>query len=166
MYTVAVFATIFIARPITVFLRERNLIYPAIFALFSTAMAASAYFASRQGGDVRGRLGHIALLYALLGIFAFISLESVEETMHFVEYSILSILIYRALSSTYQGHKLYAMAIAITFALGWLDEVIQYFAPGRVYDIRDIFFNVLGGGAGLGFVFAFSHDGKSDGAAA
>ncbi len=164
IYTMAIYATIFIARPITVFLREHSLIYPAILAVFSAVTAASVYCASRHGGDVSGRLVRITLMFALLGVFAFTSLESIEETMHFVEYSILSILIYRALSSAYQSHKLYTMAIAITFVLGWLDEVIQYFVPSRVYDIRDVFLNVLGGCVGLGFVLMFSRDGKNSGA--
>jgi len=35
-------------------------------------------------------------------------------------------------------------------AFVWLDEGIQWLLPGRVYDLRDVGFNALAAGAGLG----------------
>ena len=34
-------------------------------------------------------------------------------------------------------------------AVGWLDELLQRFVPGRYFDWADIWWNMLGGGAGL-----------------
>jgi VanZ family protein len=38
----------------------------------------------------------------------------------------------------------YAAAAALAAAIGYVDELIQWILPGRVYDLRDVAMNALG----------------------
>jgi len=41
----------------------------------------------------------------------------------------------------------------VTLALGWIDEIIQIYLPGRGYDLRDVILNGAGGVFGIYFVY-------------
>ena len=48
-----------------------------------------------------------------------------EEAMHFVQYGVLSILIYRALSHRITDYGIYFVALLLTITVGILDEALQ-----------------------------------------
>jgi VanZ family protein len=76
-----------------------------------------------------------------------------EERTHLVEYGVVALLIYEALKERASQGR-YAPALLATLSssfLGVLDECIQAFLPNRLFDPRDIFFNVL---AGVVVIFA------------
>ncbi|MFH1504246.1 MAG: VanZ family protein [Candidatus Omnitrophota bacterium] len=70
------------------------------------------------------------------------------EKAHILEYGVLGWLAAKDLIS---GRKLKGVIFASIFIVfvGTLDEVFQYFLPYRVYEIRDIGLNVLGGAWGI-----------------
>lgn len=68
-----------------------------------------------------------------------------EEQVHFIEYGILSGLIYIALSHNVHNISIYFLCTFIVFAFGAIDEVIQWILPNRVFDIRDIIMNGIAG---------------------
>jgi hypothetical protein len=65
-----------------------------------------------------------------------------EEAMHFVQYGVLSVLLYRALRTRFADAGLYAIAFLLGALLGVVDEVIQWIIPRRFFDFRDILINV------------------------
>ncbi len=69
------------------------------------------------------------------------------ERSHLFEYSVLAIFIHEALiERAIQGKKIPKpglVAFLTAFAIGMLDEFIQLFLPGRVFDLIDILFNGL-----------------------
>ena len=90
-------------------------------------------------------LGGVALAYWL----AFIRIENPAERTHLLEYGIVAVLVYQALTErSRNGGRVPApaiLAIIVTALLGWVDEGIQAVLPNRVYDIRDVGFNTLAG---------------------
>ncbi len=68
------------------------------------------------------------------------------ESVHFVEYGILSLLVFRALRESYNERQILFTSFLITFSLGILDEFIQWLIPNRVGSMRDIVFNGVSGG--------------------
>jgi VanZ family protein len=71
-----------------------------------------------------------------------------EEAIHVAEYGVIGILVYRALSHRTRDFSIYVMATLIVGMIGVLDEYIQWVAPSRVFDLRDIRTNILAGALG------------------
>ena len=90
-------------------------------------------------------------------IFSYLSLLWIikvpEERIHFLEYAILGVLIEGALRIEKKIFLTYVLTILLTSFLGWIDEVIQHYLPGRYFDWRDVLFNALGGILGIVLVF-------------
>jgi VanZ family protein len=96
----------------------------------------------------RGEIG-LALGVTAAYLMAWIRVESWEERTHLFEYGLVAILIHQALTERlHHGRRVpspAALAVGVTALLGWLDEGIQAILPNRVYDLRDVGFNVLAG---------------------
>jgi len=103
------------------------------------------------------------------------------ELTHFPEYAILSILVIQAMkrrkstptekvtggaegmvTARATGESLhsylYCKALAITVALGAIDELYQGLLPTRYFNVYDILLNGLGGVLGLTFVWGISRE--------
>ncbi len=72
--------------------------------------------------------------------------DVLEEQVHFIEYGILSTLIYVALSHNIHNISIYFLCAFFVFVFGAGDDVIQWILPNRIFDIRDI---VITGIAGI-----------------
>lgn len=71
------------------------------------------------------------------------------ERLHFIEYGLLGLLIFRALRHKIRNKSIYLWSGIAVFCLGFLDEGIQYLLPNRVYQTRDVMVNGLAGVLGL-----------------
>ena len=76
-----------------------------------------------------------------------LSLDVWVERIHFIEYAVLGILISRAVNVINLQGIIYT-GFLVTL-IGAVDEIIQWFLPNRVGDIRDVFMNSVGGLSGL-----------------
>ena len=83
---------------------------------------------------------------AVLMIWIWRLMGQPEETVHFLEYGVLGVLLFRALSTHIHDGSVFAAGALIGILVGIFDEVIQWFVPGRYWDYRDI---VLNGGASI-----------------
>ena len=99
------------------------------------------------------------LLYRVVLTLCFVALiiivtEFPEEKMHVIEYGLLGWLIAWAMSTSpiLLHHAL--IGILLGWGIGFGDEIIQYFLPNRVYDIRDVFLNGIS--VTIGFLFFFT----------
>ena len=77
------------------------------------------------------------------------SLKLSIERIHFIEYGLLSLLVFRALRHNIGDKSIYLWSGITVFCLGFLDEGIQYLLPSRVYDTRDVIANGVAGVLGL-----------------
>jgi hypothetical protein len=69
-----------------------------------------------------------------------------EEAVHFLEYGVLGVLLFRALRTGIQDSSVFVAGALIGILVGIFDEIIQWLVPGRFWDFRDI---VLNGGASI-----------------
>ena len=67
-----------------------------------------------------------------------------EEAMHFIQYGVLSFLLYRAFRTRFDDCGLFLAAGLAGAFLGVLDECIQWIVPRRFFDFRDMVINVSG----------------------
>ena len=83
----------------------------------------------------------------LLLTYLSLSLDVWVERIHFIEYAVLGLLISRTVDVRTLNRIIYTGCL-ITM-LGAVDEIIQWFLPNRVGDMRDVFMNSVGGLSGL-----------------
>ena len=76
-------------------------------------------------------------------------LELSIERVHFLEYGLLSLFVFRALKHNIRDKSIYLWSGIIVFCLGFLDEGIQYVLPNRVYETKDVIVNGVAGILGL-----------------
>ena len=96
-------------------------------------------------------LKEIIVSILVITIFSFLifSLKLPEERLHYVEYGILGFIIFKTIQIDSTKKLIYG--ILFVFIIGLFDEIIQYFLPNRVGDIRDVFMNLGGGILGIYF---------------
>ncbi|MBN2206648.1 MAG: VanZ family protein [Candidatus Aminicenantes bacterium] len=78
---------------------------------------------------------YLYLTYALRG--------NPEESVHFIEYGVLGVALYFALSFSTRDGTIYPAAWLIGCLVGFFDEFLQWLTPLRYFDVRDVGINVL-----------------------
>ena len=158
----AVSAAVVLSSP---FIRDiRDLIraaFPGKYALIvgaavSLAIGLAILAALVKIRDRRGlRYGAIALALVMGTAYAAWNAQGIAEVdaverVHFVEYGIIALLFYRAWRP--RGDlSMFVLPLVAGIAVGTLEEWLQWFIPGRVGDIRDVFLNCVALACGLLF---------------
>ena len=100
----------------------------------------------------------VALGVATAYFMVFVRMGIAEERTHLIEYGIVALLIHAALNErAMQSPHVPApavLAVAIAGSVGVIDELIQALLPNRVFDLRDILFNVLAAAMAVGAIKA------------
>ncbi len=101
--------------------------------------------AGRHGSHTFSRFGTCVLLLVAV-TFAWLCWRmrgNPEETFHFIQYGVLSWLLFRAFSQGIRGPSVFFAASMAGICVGIVDELIQWIMPTRTFDFRDIGFNAL-----------------------
>ena len=89
----------------------------------------------------------LGILAAYLLVFVRMSIPT--ERSHLIEYGVVALFMYEALKERARhGHRIPfvgLLTILATGLIGVVDECVQLFLPGRMFDYRDMLFNVLAG---------------------
>jgi len=86
---------------------------------------------------------------AVAGLYFFFTYQlraNPEESVHFIEYGILGVSLYVALSFSTRDRTIYLSAFFIGCLVGFVDEFLQWLMPLRYIDIRDVGINALASG--------------------
>jgi hypothetical protein len=89
--------------------------------------------------------------YAIWNAQGIAEVDAVER-VHFVEYGLITLLFYRVWRPSGDA-TLLALPLVAGLAVGTLEEWLQWFIPGRVGDMRDVFLNVVAIVCGLLFSY-------------
>ena len=147
-------AVIFAAIPFVLSLREyfvarwpAELIGIGVILVVVALCAAGLIFLRRR----RRRLPFtdaalLLVVTTVLVIWTWRLMGQPEEAVHFLEYGVLGVLLFRALRMGIQDNSVFAAGALIGILVGIFDEIIQWLVPGRFWDFRDI---VLNGGASI-----------------
>jgi hypothetical protein len=137
--------------------------FPGQYAtIVGTAVAVTIGLALlAAGARIRDRrLLRYALIAAALGLGTAYALWNAQgiaevdavERVHFVEYGLITFLFYRVWRPRDDASMLVLPLIA-GLAVGTLEEWLQWFIPGRVGDMRDVFLNIVAIICGLLFSY-------------
>lgn len=146
-YVTFIYSTLYIMRPILNFLKATlksylNLSVGVMF-LIILSLVLVHIISNREHYSVNQYLW-FSFISCLYGLVLYI-LELPEEQVHFIEYGILSALIYVALTHDINNKSIYFLSAIIVFVFGTIDEVIQWVLPNRCFDIRDLIMNGIAG---------------------
>ncbi|NIO43225.1 MAG: hypothetical protein GTO41_25575, partial [Burkholderiales bacterium] len=125
-----------------IFGRSFFLFFLAAVALVASALAIRAI---RRRAIPRSAYLWLAVIIAALGGYAYKLRGNPEETFHFVEYGLLSLLVYRALIHRIRDHGVYFIATVVVGTIGIIDEWLQWITPSRYWGVRDLWINLLAG---------------------
>lgn len=115
----------------------------AVWSAFALAISAAAW----AGRGLGLRTSGLILLLAAAGIAYAATFEIFEERIHLVKYGLLGLLLCRDFDHR-PAWRGFVLTVFCAFVVACLDETVQYFTPGRVADLRDVAFDVLGAGWG------------------
>ena len=145
VWTLIIFVTIPLARAIQQYVSQewnRGLFTYVVLASTVLGFAAATLYVRRFRPTCRS---NYLWLVAIAGIFLVYTLElgkrSPEEAIHFVQYGVLGILVYRALTHRLQDTCIYFAAAITCGVIGSIDEFIQWLTPRRVWGLSDIWLN-------------------------
>jgi hypothetical protein len=170
---IAAAATVIVSAP---FIRDiRDWIrgqFPGHFVLVvgsavAIAIVAAVVFALVRIRDRRGlRYGAIAAGLVLGASYSLWNAQGVAdvdvvEQFHFVEYGLITLLFYRAWRSLGDASVL-VLPVLAGLVVGTLEEWFQWYIPGRIGDMRDVFLN--GAAIVSGLLFSIGLDPPFDGA--
>ncbi len=145
LWALAIFGSVPLARGIRQLVSER--FGPQLFAYLTlVAVAAAVAAAVRYLARRRPAMASYAWLAVVASVFAGYTIylwRQPEEAVHFVEYGVLGVLAYRALSHRVRDRSIYAAALLLGAFVARLDELLQGVTPGRFWDPSDVWIGVL-----------------------
>ncbi len=147
VFTAVVFATIPVARAlrnaVDASVGREIFIYLTLAATVVVAVIACRIL-QRRGSPPAAYVWLYAVL-AAFAIFAWTLRAIPEEAIHVAEYGVLGLLVYRALLHRVRDWTIYVAASLVVGMIGIVDEFLQWIAPSRYYDLRDIGINFVAG---------------------
>ena len=144
VYTAAIYLTLPLARDISNFFREYNLLKYLVFFIVIAFVAVCCFRIFRYIGF---KVINVIIILSFFLVYLSIinSYDVIVEKIHFVEYGLLAYLVFDALKKMLPRNFLYPVTLIAVTLIGWGDEIIQHFLPDRVYDLRDVWLNALSG---------------------
>ena len=139
-----VYATLGLASRLAQSLNNQGL--SAVVMLFCMGLIGLAVLTQRLQTRPRGIEVGVGLGIAAVYLMVLLRL-TIPERSHLIEYSVVAILIYEALTERAAHGRRVPMpallAVLATSAIGAVDESIQLFLPSRYFDWTDMLFNFL-----------------------
>lgn len=149
LWSLIIYATIPFVRPIQKFVAQNlgreMFTYVVLAAIGLACVAVARHIIRSRLSSIGGYFWLLAVAAVFLGYTVKLSKHNPEEAVHFIQYGILSILVFRALTHRFSDLSIYFIAAMICGIIGTIDELIQWITPKRVWDLRDIWINFLAG---------------------
>lgn len=155
---ITIYATLGFVNTLVGLIPDRNIIdYAFLFGMLLIVISAVIIGVKNTKSNIEIGVGLGVIAVYLL---VFLRMNIPQERTHLIEYGVVAILIYEALKERLinGGNVTHPalIAIVITSITGVLDECIQFFLPNRVFDFRDILFNILAGIMGISAVWTLN----------
>lgn len=148
-WTVLIYSTLYIARPICEYLRKHTPFETLIWGIFGLISLWVVYLIVKH---VRFKSVSSVVLFCATVVgygVALFWLKIPEERIHLIQYGVLVCLVVRALRLDLKPVIAYPTAVVVTSLLGWGDEGIQYLLPNRYFDWKDVLLNAISAVLGL-----------------
>jgi hypothetical protein len=148
-WSLSIFVTIPLARLIQNFISRQwgrsAFTYTVLATIMGALLAAAIRLYRSPSANRRNYLWLLSIAVFFSGYTFKLGQKSPEEAVHFVQYGVLGVLVYRALTHHLRDAGIFAAAALVCGIIGMLDEWLQWMTPGRFWGLRDIWINFLAG---------------------
>jgi len=147
IWSLVIFVTIPLARTIQTFVDAhwgRPLFGHLVIAITVLSGGTAAVHLFRLRVTTRANYFWLVSVAAIYIWYTIQLRDNPEEAVHFVQYGLLGLLTYRALTHRVRDYSIYFTAAVIGGMVGILDEAIQWLTPKRYWALRDIWLNFFG----------------------
>jgi succinate dehydrogenase hydrophobic anchor subunit len=146
-WSLLIFVTIPLARLIQDYVSRHwgrtAFTYTVLATIMGTLLAAVIGLYRSPSTNRRNYLWLLSIAVFFSGYTYKLGQKSPEEAIHFVQYGVLGVLVFRALRHTRQDVSIYFAAALLCGSLGTVDEFVQWLTPGRFWGLRDIWINFV-----------------------
>ncbi len=146
LWYVFILAAIPLARTIQIYVSAHwgsdTFTYAVITIIASALVFVIAYLMRLKTASKRHYLW-LAITAAIFIAYTLKLRQNPEEAVHFIQYGILGVLIFRALSHRIRDVSIYLSAAIIGTLFGTVDEALQWLTPERYWAYSDIWLNFL-----------------------
>lgn len=146
LWTLIIYLTIPLARSIQEFIKGlwgRESFTYIVFACIVLAGITAAFYLLRRKGTSWSNWFWLISVALVFAHYTYQLSPAPEEALHFIEYGVLGLLLYRALSHSIRDYFIYICAALIGAIIGTVDEGIQWIVPERFWEYRDIWINFV-----------------------
>ena len=105
------------------------------------SVAAVALLIRRRQKSVAAYVWLVGIAGIVVYLIFDLKAGSPVEAIHFLQYGMLSLLLYLAFAHRVRDHSIYVAATITGSFIGMLDETIQWLSPGRFFGTEDIWLN-------------------------
>lgn len=145
IWSLIIFVTIPLARGFQKFVTQqwsRDAFTYAVVVVIVSALTAAIFHVRRLRPTSRSSYFWLTAIGALFfGYTIELGNRAPEEAVHFIQYGMLGILVYRALSHRLDDISIYFAAAIVCGMIGTLDEFVQWLTPQRFWGLGDIWLN-------------------------
>ena len=144
-WTGVLFAVIPYARPMQRWLADHprfsiGVAVAVVMLVTALGVAVVAHYGLRR---IWRRLFWLGLAGGTTAYLAVTETSTPSEAIHFINYGVLSLLFFRALSHNVRDRMVFPCAVLLAGLAGTVDEMLQWLNPARVWDFNDIQMNVV-----------------------
>jgi hypothetical protein len=145
IWSLIIFVTIPLGLVLQEFVVQRagsEIVTYAVIATIASAIVASAVYLRHVAASGKRYIWLLAVGAIFIGYTIKLG-EIPVESIHFIQYGLLGVLIYRALTHRIRDISIYFSAAFIGGIVGMLDELIQWITPERFWGLNDIWINLF-----------------------
>jgi len=122
--------------------RQAYLVVVLVVLILAVVVGSAAVWRAR-GRDAWRRLPWLIISGGVGVAYTWHLRHSPEEALHFVEYGVLGMLLFRALRHRLADFAVFPAVLLLGTTFGMVDECVQWLVPGRFWDLRDVFVDGL-----------------------
>ena len=142
MVVAGIYSTILLGSKLSLIATDQSAAVVFLLTMFLVTVMVFTQGLSRQRRTLQA-----GVILGVLAVYAMVFLRvNIAERTHLIEYSVVAVLVFEALTERYKNRRsrvaVAVTAIAVSSLIGIVDECIQLAVPDRVFDGRDIFFNL------------------------
>lgn len=164
LYVLLIYISIPYVWRIEVYLRSRHLLMVTVYLIIALYIAVLVLLMIRYTVH-RWKAAAVLTVFTVIYVSIILQARGFDKKIHFIEYGILAFLVHDMLKRRMGKFAGYLASLTAVAAIGWIDELLQYFTPPRNYDLGDLMSNVLAAVLMLLLVFIigrFRSTGKAD----